>query len=134
MTHAKYKTRWCTCEHALSRTPTPTYTALDPFCFARSLCYESVRTLFFYVSMHGLRYTSWKLRGYRMGNDPNGAADNFGDPNRPERDSDTRLRFYRSPPCFHENHPFSFDPRYSRYYFLRPTPFAIPSFQRRDQS
>lgn len=92
MTHAQYKThhgvRASTHFHAHLRVyiaGTHEVGIPPEFC---SLFLQLRPTFFFYVSMHGLRYTSWKLRGYRMGTGPQrNGADNFGDPNRPERNS-----------------------------------------------
>lgn len=108
MTHAQYKTRLCTCEHALSRTPTraihQAYARSQPASQPGISLSPPLATflllfllLLFRVDARGI-HSAVKARGYRIGDRPF-----FGDPNRP---IDLSPSLSSLPPRkFDENHP-----------------------------
>lgn len=132
MTHAQYKARLCTCEHALSRTPTraihETYARSQPASQpARDLSLSLVSFLLLLLLFFRCTRRSGVTLGgggYRIGDRPF-----FGDPNRPERS-------YRSlsvshppslPPSLHGN-----STKTTRFFPASMVPLRAPlsSYQR----
>lgn len=122
MTHAQYKTRWCTCEHALSRTPTQVAKQPASLRIAPSFFSRWPGSLFLRVDARSALHFV-EARGYRMGTGPNPA------PRRRQfrgfESAGTRLvsisRSLFLCMQFNENYPLSRESRYAPC----PPPFSL---------
>lgn len=116
MTHAQYKTWWCTCEHALSRTPTQVAKQPASLRIAPSFFSRWPGSLFLRVDARSALHFV-EARGYRMGTGPNPV------PRRRQfrafESAGTRLvsisRSFFLRMQFTENYPLSRESRYAPY-------------------